>query len=214
MRLRAPRGQAGVWLGARRGMVPTMLGILPYAGLDIAAFELMHDRLQLAYGDPAAVPPAALLAAGMLSSTGAQLVAYPLGFVRTRLQARARPVTCSPRAHSPLFGCCAPALSAPARPGSLPPLTTSTASPVGGAVRSVCAACARRLSPWTVPAPRPEGSGCAQMDGRDGAPRQYRGMIDCFRQVACKEGLAGLYKARPRAATIRLSGTQAAGKHV
>ncbi|KAK9823074.1 hypothetical protein WJX81_007778 [Elliptochloris bilobata] len=101
-----------------RGMVPTMLGILPYAGLDIAAFELMHDRLRLAYGDPAAVPPAALLAAGMLSSTGAQLVAYPLGFVRTRLQ----------------------------------------------------------------------------MDGRDGAPRQYRGMIDCFRQVAYKEGLAGLYK--------------------
>lgn len=70
-----------------------MLGILPYAGLDIAAFELMHDRLTAAYGDPAAVPPAALLAAGMLSSTGAQLVAYPLGFVRTRLQARA----CSPR---------------------------------------------------------------------------------------------------------------------
>ena len=72
----------------RRGIVPTMLGILPYAGLDIAAFELMHDRLKLAYGDPAAVPPAALLVAGMLSSTGAQLVAYPLGFVRTRLQAR------------------------------------------------------------------------------------------------------------------------------
>ncbi len=68
-----------------------MLGILPYAGLDIAAFELMHDRLQAAYGDdPAAVPPAALLVAGMLSSTGAQLVAYQLGFVRTRLQARAR----------------------------------------------------------------------------------------------------------------------------
>ncbi len=34
------------------------------------------------------------------------------------------------------------------------------------------------------------------MDGRDGAPRQYRGMLDCFRQVARKEGLAGLYKAR------------------
>jgi len=36
------------------------------------------------------------------------------------------------------------------------------------------------------------------MDGRDGAPRQYRGMLDCFRQVARKEGLAGLYKARAR----------------
>ena len=46
------------------------------------------------------------------------------------------------------------------------------------------------------------------MDGRDGAPRQYRGMIDCFRQVACKEGLAGLYKARARAAALRLLCTQ------
>lgn len=33
------------------------------------------------------------------------------------------------------------------------------------------------------------------MDGRGGAPRQYRGMVDCFCQVARKEGVAGLYKA-------------------
>lgn len=32
------------------------------------------------------LPAAALLAAGMLSSTTAQLVSYPLGLVRTRLQ--------------------------------------------------------------------------------------------------------------------------------
>jgi len=72
-------------------MAPTMLGILPYAGLDIAAFELMHDRLTAAYGGAAAVPPCALLAAGMLSSTGAQLVAYPLGFVRARPAPRPGP---------------------------------------------------------------------------------------------------------------------------
>ncbi len=79
-----------------------MLGILPYAGLDIAAFELMHDRLTAAYGGAAAVPPCALLAAGMLSSTGAQLVAYPLGFVRTRLQARARAPRPAARTPAPL----------------------------------------------------------------------------------------------------------------
>ena len=33
------------------------------------------------------------------------------------------------------------------------------------------------------------------MDGRGGTPRQYRGMVDCFCQVARKEGVAGLYKA-------------------
>ena len=119
--IQRPRGLS-MGRDLRRGMVPTMLGILPYAGLDIAAFELMHDRLQLAYGDPAAVPPAALLVAGMLSSTGAQLVAYPLGFVRTRLQVRA----CSPalllsRQSAPLLPCfCAPALAASARPCKSP----------------------------------------------------------------------------------------------
>ena len=54
-----------------------MVGIIPYAGLDIAAFELMRDELHKRYDrNP---PPQHLLVAGMLSSTGAQLVAYPLG---------------------------------------------------------------------------------------------------------------------------------------
>ena len=56
------------------------------AGIDIATFGILRDRLATTHG-PA--PPAGLLmAAGMLSSTTAQLVAYPLGLVRTRLQVR------------------------------------------------------------------------------------------------------------------------------
>lgn len=61
-----------------------MVGIIPYAGLDIAAFEVMRERLHERYDNRP--PPQHLLLAGMLSSTGAQLVAYPLGLVRTRLQ--------------------------------------------------------------------------------------------------------------------------------
>lgn len=68
----------------RRGITPCMVGIIPYAGLDIAAFELMRERLHELYDDRP--PPQYLLLAGMLSSTGAQLVAYPLGLIRTRLQ--------------------------------------------------------------------------------------------------------------------------------
>lgn len=69
-----------------RGITPCMVGIIPYAGLDIAAFELMRDELHKRYDrNP---PPQHLLVAGMLSSTGAQLVAYPLGLIRTRLQAQ------------------------------------------------------------------------------------------------------------------------------
>ncbi|KAL3162702.1 hypothetical protein ABBQ38_008743 [Trebouxia sp. C0009 RCD-2024] len=69
-----------------RGITPCMVGIIPYAGLDIAAFELMRERLHELYDDRP--PPQYLLLAGMLSSTGAQLVAYPLGLIRTRLQAQ------------------------------------------------------------------------------------------------------------------------------
>ncbi len=61
----------------------------PIAGIDIATFGILRDQLAAAHG-PA--PPAGLLmAAGMLSSTTAQLVAYPLGLVRTRLQVQCPP---------------------------------------------------------------------------------------------------------------------------
>ena len=60
-----------------RGITPCMVGIIPYAGLDIAAFELMRDELHQRYNHNP--PPQHLLVAGMLSSTGAQLVAYHLG---------------------------------------------------------------------------------------------------------------------------------------
>jgi solute carrier family 25 phosphate transporter 23/24/25/41 len=114
-----------------RGLTPTMCGILPYAGIDIAVFGMLRDHMTdaatrradaeavaaAAAGaghpecaaaseemdarmraqsplpretTPGEVQPAAggLLVAGMVSSTSAQLVSYPLGLVRTRLQAQ------------------------------------------------------------------------------------------------------------------------------
>ena len=60
------------------------IGIIPFAGVDIATFELMKQRLLEEYhGDP---PPVSILAAGMLSSSVAQFASYPLSLVRTRLQ--------------------------------------------------------------------------------------------------------------------------------
>jgi hypothetical protein len=76
-------------------MAPTLLGILPYAGVDIAAFEVAKEGLVDFYGG---VPPGtALLGAGLVSSTIAQIIAYPLGFIRTRMQ-----VYC-PAVHFPYF---------------------------------------------------------------------------------------------------------------
>lgn len=85
-----------------RGLVPTLVGLVPYAGVDIAAFELLKEALappapppppalpagaSAIAGQPHHPPPAAtLLVAGVASSTAAQVAAYPLGFVRVRLQ--------------------------------------------------------------------------------------------------------------------------------
>ena len=69
-----PQSQGCIWTESN----------LKHAGIDIATFGILRDQLAMTHG-PA--PPAGLLmAAGMLSSTTAQLVAYPLGLVRTRLQ--------------------------------------------------------------------------------------------------------------------------------
>lgn len=75
------------WRAFYRGMVPSMLGILPYAGVDIAIFELLKERLLDEY-EGAAPPAHMILAAGMLSSSIAQFAAYPLALTRTRLQAQ------------------------------------------------------------------------------------------------------------------------------
>ena len=71
-----------------RGIGPSLVGILPYAGVDIAVFEMLKDKLVEASGGRP--PPAAILAAGMVSSSIAQAFSYPLALCRTRLQAQGR----------------------------------------------------------------------------------------------------------------------------
>lgn len=74
------------YLALYRGIVPNMLGILPYAGVDIAAFETLKGYLIEQHdGHP---PPFLILLTGMTSSSCAQFVSYPLALVRTRLQAQ------------------------------------------------------------------------------------------------------------------------------
>lgn len=60
------------------------LGILPYAGVDIAAFEIFKEKLLKKYDSQP--PPILILGSGMLSSSIAQFASYPLALVRTRLQ--------------------------------------------------------------------------------------------------------------------------------
>ena len=71
-----------------------VIGIVPYAGIDLATNSLLKevigDYLQRRGREPG-VP--LLLACGMASSTTAMIFTYPLNLLRTRLQASGMPGT-------------------------------------------------------------------------------------------------------------------------
>ncbi|KAK2106940.1 hypothetical protein P7K49_016454 [Saguinus oedipus] len=77
-----------------KGYVPNLLGIIPYAGIDLAVYEEEGNLLKSYWLDNFAkdsVNPGVmvLLGCGALSSTCGQLASYPLALVRTRMQAQA-----------------------------------------------------------------------------------------------------------------------------
>lgn len=87
-----------------KGYVPNLLGIIPYAGIDLAVYELlkMHWLDNFAQGT---VNPGVLvlLGCGALSSSCGQLASYPLALVRTRMQAQAMTEDASQRDMIGLF---------------------------------------------------------------------------------------------------------------
>ncbi|CAI5455728.1 unnamed protein product [Caenorhabditis angaria] len=72
-----------------KGYVPNLLGIIPYAGIDLTVYETLKSMYTQYYTDVQEPGVLALLACGTCSSTCGQLASYPLALVRTRLQARA-----------------------------------------------------------------------------------------------------------------------------
>ncbi|XP_067826003.1 calcium-binding mitochondrial carrier protein SCaMC-2-B isoform X1 [Heptranchias perlo] len=73
-----------------KGYIPNMLGIIPYAGIDLAIYETLKNSWLQRYAIDSADPGVfVLLACGTISSTCGQLASYPLALVRTRMQAQA-----------------------------------------------------------------------------------------------------------------------------
>ncbi|XP_033826675.1 calcium-binding mitochondrial carrier protein SCaMC-3-like [Periophthalmus magnuspinnatus] len=73
-----------------RGYLPNTLGIIPYAGIDLAVYETLKNAWLQRYSVNTADPGVlVLLACGTVSSTCGQLASYPLSLVRTRMQAQA-----------------------------------------------------------------------------------------------------------------------------
>ncbi|RKO98616.1 hypothetical protein CXG81DRAFT_15672, partial [Caulochytrium protostelioides] len=77
-----------------RGLIPSLCGIIPYAGTDLAVFETLKvtlvRRQRERLGDPEAkvtLPVPYVLAMGMASGCAGGMVVYPLNVVRTRMQA-------------------------------------------------------------------------------------------------------------------------------
>ncbi|KAG7457203.1 hypothetical protein MATL_G00243990 [Megalops atlanticus] len=73
-----------------KGYVPNILGIIPYAGIDLAVYESLKNAWLSRYAKDTANPGIlVLLGCGTISSTCGQLASYPLALVRTRMQAQA-----------------------------------------------------------------------------------------------------------------------------
>ncbi|XP_060809612.1 calcium-binding mitochondrial carrier protein SCaMC-2 isoform X2 [Amyelois transitella] len=72
-----------------KGYIPNILGIVPYAGIDLAVYETLKKKYISKYQSNNEQPGMLLLlACGSASCTLGQVCSYPLALVRTRLQAQ------------------------------------------------------------------------------------------------------------------------------
>ncbi|WCJ40260.1 Mitochondrial substrate carrier family protein [Euphorbia peplus] len=71
-----------------RGLVPSLIGIIPYAGIDLAAYESLKDMSKKYILEKDSEPgPLVQLGCGMMSGALGATCVYPLQVVRTRMQA-------------------------------------------------------------------------------------------------------------------------------
>jgi len=70
-----------------RGYLPNLLGIIPYAGIDLAVYETLKKSWLRNHSELDKPSVLILLSCGTISSTCGQIASYPLALVRTRLQA-------------------------------------------------------------------------------------------------------------------------------
>eukprot|EP01147_Barroeca_monosierra_P011223 gene11223-7831_t len=69
-----------------RGLLPAIIGVIPYAGIDLAVYEFLKTNYAM-HQHKQENNVLVFLACGAVSSMCGQLASYPLALVRTRLQA-------------------------------------------------------------------------------------------------------------------------------
>nr|XP_010974238.2 calcium-binding mitochondrial carrier protein SCaMC-1-like isoform X1 [Camelus dromedarius] len=73
-----------------KGYIPNFLGIIPYAGVDLAVYEFLKNYWLENYARGSLDPGIMiLLGCGTLSHTCGQMASFPLNLIRTRMQAQA-----------------------------------------------------------------------------------------------------------------------------
>nr|AFJ66222.1 hypothetical protein 34G24.27 [Capsella rubella] len=70
-----------------KGLFPSLLGIIPYAGIDLAAYEKLKDLSRIYILQDAEPGPLVQLGCGTISGALGATCVYPLQVVRTRMQA-------------------------------------------------------------------------------------------------------------------------------
>ncbi|KAL4584664.1 hypothetical protein LXL04_009270 [Taraxacum kok-saghyz] len=71
-----------------RGIVPSLFGIIPYAGIDLAAYESLKDMSRTYILQDSEPGPLVQLGCGTVSGALGATFVYPLQVVRTRMQAQ------------------------------------------------------------------------------------------------------------------------------
>uniref|UniRef100_A0A6N2LLQ8 EF-hand domain-containing protein n=1 Tax=Salix viminalis TaxID=40686 RepID=A0A6N2LLQ8_SALVM len=69
-------------------LVPSLLGIIPYAGIDLAAYETLKDMSKTYILHESAPGPLVQLCCGTISGALGATCVYPLQVIRTRMQAQ------------------------------------------------------------------------------------------------------------------------------
>ncbi|KAL3124687.1 hypothetical protein niasHT_001524 [Heterodera trifolii] len=72
-----------------RGYVANCIGIIPYAGIDLAVYETLKNLWIRRKNSPGTDPGVVvILGCGLVSSSVGQVITYPIALIRTKLQAR------------------------------------------------------------------------------------------------------------------------------
>ncbi|CAN1133358.1 Calcium-dependent mitochondrial ATP-magnesium/phosphate carrier protein 2 [Linum perenne] len=71
-----------------KGLVPSLLGIIPYAGIDLAAYETLKDMSKTYLLRDSEPGPLVQLGCGTISGAAGATCVYPLQVIRTRMQAQ------------------------------------------------------------------------------------------------------------------------------